>query len=169
MFAQWKIIIAILSTAALLGMGTNIALAQEHNHDAHAHHATQSAQPQLSLNNGSKWETDENLRLGMTRIRDALSAELSAIHSGKATTEQYQALARKTNDQIAFMVKNCKLEPKTDEMLHRVLTDIMAGADAMAGKDINEARKGAEKIAEALDNYGTYFNHPDWHGVKPTH
>ena len=167
MFAQWKINIAILSAAAMLGMGANAALAEEHNHDAHAHHAAEASQ--LTLNNGKKWETDENLRLGMTRIRDALSAELPAIHSGKATTEQYQALARKTNDQVAFMVKNCKLEPKTDEMLHRVLTDIMAGADAMSGKDINEARKGAEKIAAALNNYGTYFNHHDWHGVEPTH
>lgn len=167
MFAQWKIIFAILSAAALLGIGAKAALAEEHNHDAHAHHAAETAQ--LTLNDGKKWETDANLRLGMTRIRDALSAELPAIHSGKATMEQYQALARKTNDQVAFMVKKCKLEPKTDEMLHRVLTDIIAGADAMAGKDINEARKGAEKIAEALNNYGTYFNHPDWHGIKPAH
>ncbi|MBI5626024.1 MAG: hypothetical protein HY935_02300 [Nitrosomonadales bacterium] len=167
MFAPWKINIAILSASALLGMGANAALAEEHNHDAHAHHAVETAQ--LTLNNGKKWETDENLRLGMTRIRDALSAELPAIHSGKATAEQYQALARKTNDQIAFMVKKCKLEPKTDEMLHIVLTDIMAGADAMSGKDINEALKGAEKIAAALDNYGTYFAHPGWHGVNHTH
>jgi len=166
MFAQWKEIIAILSTVALLSMGTKTTLAGEHNHDAHAHHAAETAQ--LTLNNGKKWETDDNLRLGMTRIRDTLSAELPAIHSGKASTEQYQALARKTNDQIAFMVKKCKLEPKADTMLHLVLADIMAGADAMAGKDVNEARKGAEKIAVAMDNYGTYFAHPGWHGVKPT-
>ena len=167
MLTQSKKIIAILSAAALLSMGAEIALAQEHNHDAHAHHAAES--PKLSLNNGNKWETDENLRLGMTRIRDALAAELHAIHSGKATAEQYQALARKTNDQIVFMVKNCKLDQKTDTMLHLVLTDIMAGADAMAGKDINEARKGAEMIAGALDSYGTYFAHPGWHGVNAHH
>ena len=166
MFAPWKMIIATLSSAALLGIGS-IALAQEHDHDAHAHQAGETAQ--LTLNNGKKWQTDENLRLGMSRIRDALSAELPAIHSGKATMEQYQALARKTNDQIAFMVKKCKLDQKTDDMLHRVLLEIMAGADAMAGKDVNEARKGAEKIAQALDNYGTYFAHPGWRGVSAAH
>lgn len=163
MVIQNKKIIAILSAVALLSMGAKGALAEQHNH-AHAHHATES--PQLALNNGSKWETDGNLRQGMSRIRDALSAELHAIHTGKATTEQYQALARKTNDQIAFMVKNCKLDQKTDETLHVVLADIIAGADAMAGKDSVEARKGAEKIAEALGNYGTYFSHPGWRGVK---
>lgn len=167
MFTQSKKIITILSAAALLGMGAQVALAAEHNHDAHAHHAKET--PQLKLNNGNKWETDINLRQGMSSIRDALSAELHAIHSGKATAEQYKALAQKTNDQIAFMVKNCKLEQKTDEMLHLVLADIIAGADAMAGKDIIEARKGAEKIIGALENYGKYFAHAGWHGVNAKH
>lgn len=166
MFSQSKKVVVILSAAAFLYIGANVAIAQEHNH-AHAHHPKES--PQLTLNNGNKWEADDNLRQAMSHIRDALSVELHAIHSGKATTAQYQALARKTNDQITFMVKNCKLDQKTDEMLHLVLADIIAGADAMAGKDIGEARKGAEKIAGALNSYGTYFNHPDWHGIKPTH
>lgn len=168
MFTQWKKTIAILSIAALPGMGAEIALAQEHSH-SHAHHDHAGETARLTLNNGKKWETDANLRQGMDGIRDALSAELHAIHTGKATAEQYRALAQKTNDQIAFMVKSCKLEPKADAMLHLLLADIIAGADAMSGKDINEARKGAEKIAEALDNYGNYFVHPGWHGIKSTH
>jgi len=102
----------------------------------------------------------------MSRIRDALSAELLAIRSGKATAEHYRALAQKTNDQIAFMVKNCKLDQQADAMLHLVLADIIAGADAMMGQDSSEARKGAEKIAHALDNYGVYFDHSGWQGVS---
>lgn len=165
MFIQSKNIVAILSAVALLGWGARVAVAQEHSHahDHHAQHASES--PQLTLNNGKKWETDDNLRQAMSRIRDALSAEVHAIHSGKATAEQYKALAQKTNDQIAFMVKNCKLDQNADTMLHLVLAEIIAGTDAMLGKDINEARKGAEKVAVALDNYGTYFAHPGWHGV----
>lgn len=165
MFTQWKKTIAILSIAALPGMGANIAQAQEHSH-SHAHHDHAGETARLTLNNGSKWQTDANLRQGMDRIRDALSAELHAIHTGKATAEQYRVLAAKTNDQIAFMVKNCKLEPKVDEMLHLVLADIIAGADAMSGKDLVEARKGAEKIAEALESYGKHFAHPGWHGLS---
>ena len=163
MFKQSRKIIAILSTAMLLSLGAKIALAADHSH-SHEGHAQET--PQLTLNKGSKWETDASLRQGMSRIRDALSTELHAIHTGKATAEQYQALAQETNDQIAFMVNNCKLEQNTDEMLHLVLAEIIAGADAMAGKDIGEARKGAEKIANALDNYGSYFAHPGWHGVQ---
>lgn len=167
MFAKSKKTIAILSAAALLSIGANAVLAQEHSHSAHAHQAMET--PQLSLNNGNKWETDANLRQAMTIIRDALSAELHGIHTGKTTAEQYKALAQKTNDQIAFMVKNCKLDPKADEMLHRVLTEIIAGADAMSGKDTGEARKGAEKIAAALDNYGKYFVHPGWDVASHAH
>jgi hypothetical protein len=169
MFIQSKNIVAILSAAALLGLGARVALAQEHSHahDHHAQHASES--PQLTLNDGKKWETDDNLRQAMSRIRDALSAEVHAIHSGKATGEQYKALAQKTNDQITFMVKNCKLDQKADTMLHLVLAEIIAGTDAMLGKDVNEARKGAEKIAAALDNYGKYFAHPGWDGVKAAH
>ncbi|MDD5384693.1 MAG: hypothetical protein PHG89_07410 [Gallionella sp.] len=164
MFTQWKKMAATLSATALLSMSPGMVSAQDHSH---SHDAGELAQ--LTLNDGKKWATDDNLRQGMSRIRDALAAELPAIHSGKATAEQYRALAQKTNDQIAFMVKNCKLEQKADAMLHLVLADIIAGADAMMTPDGNKARKGAEKVAGALDSYGTYFAHPGWHGVKHAH
>lgn len=160
MFASWKKIAALLSVAALLNASATLAQAQDHQH-SHAHEKP----AQLTLNNGKKWISDDSLRQGMSLIRDALSAELPAIHSGKATAEQYRTLAQKTNDQIAFIVKNCKMEQKMDAVLHLVLADIIAGSDAMMAKDGNHARHGAEKIAKALDNYGAYFDHPGWHGA----
>lgn len=161
MFAQWKKVAATLSTAALLSVGAGTALAQDHGHSHEAGRDSGGA-AQLTLNNGKKWATDANLRQGMSRIRDALATELPAIHAGKATAKQYRALAQKTNDQIAFIVKNCKLDENADAMLHLLLADIIAGADAMVGQDNSEARKGAEKIAHALENYATYFDHPGW-------
>lgn len=157
MLAPCKKIAASLFAAALLNAGAGTALAEDHHH-AHDH----GKPAQLTLDDGKKWPTDGNLRLSMSLIRDALDAELPAIHSGKATTKQYRALAKKMNVQIAFMAKNCKLEPKADAMLHLVLADIMAGTDAMMAQDNSEARKGAEKIAQALDSYGAHFDHPGW-------
>jgi hypothetical protein len=165
MFTQWKKIAAILSTAALLSVCAGTALAQDPGHSHDAGQDT-SGPAQLTLNNGKKWATDANLRQGMSRIRDALAAELPAIHAGKATAKQYQALAQKANDQIAFMVKNCKLDEKADAMLHLLLADIIAGADAMVLQDSSKARKGAEQIAHALENYATYFDHPGWRSLK---
>lgn len=161
MFKQWKRIIAILSTVTLLVVGAGSALAQEHNH---SHQKQETSR--LSLNNGKKWTTDANLRQAMAGIRDALSHELHAIHSGKATAEQYRLLAAKTNDQITFIVKNCKLDQKTDAMFHLLLSEIIAGADAMAGQDMSKARNGAEKIAHALHDYASYFDHPGWRGLE---
>ncbi len=164
MFASWKKIATFLSVAALLNASATLVQAQEHQH-SHAHEKP----AQLTLDNGKKWGADSNLRQGMSLIRDALSAELTTIHSGKATAEQYRALAQKTNDQIAFIVKNCKMDKKMDAVLHLVLADIIAGSDAMMAKDGNDARRGAEKIAKALDNYGAYFDHPGWHGASGAH
>ncbi len=164
MFTQCKKVAVTLSIAVLLSVSAGTALSQDHSH---AHDNGKSAQ--LTLNDGKKWASDDNLCQSMTRIRDALTAQLPTIHSGKASAEQYRALAQKTNEQIAFMVENCKLDQKADVMLHLVLADIIAGADAMLAHDDSGARKGAEKIAHALDNYGAYFDHPNWHGVKLTH
>ena len=165
LIAQWRKSAAALSAAVLLGAVPVTCLAVEHSHHSHGH----EAHAQLALDNGKKWDTDDNLRHAMERIRDALAAELPAIHSGKATAQQYNALAQKTNDQIAFMVKNCKLKLKADAMLHLVLADLIAGADSMAAQEGKAARKGAEKIAETLEKYDAYFNHPGWHGAHHAH
>jgi len=164
MFTQWKKIAATLGTAALLSMATQQALAQ-HNHHAHE----EVVPEQLTLNNGKKWATDDSLRKGMTHIRDAVAAQLPSIHSDKATAKQYRTLAQKVNQQISFMVQNCKLDPEVDAKLHILLAEIIAGADAMQMKQISKARDGAVKIVIALDNYATYFDHPGWQGIMHGH
>ena len=149
---------------ACLGASAQTALAQDH----HSHHNKESAR--LTLNDGKKWATDDNLRQAMSSIRNALAAELPAIHSGKASAGQYHALAKKVKDQVDFMVQNCKLDKDTDAMLHLVIAELLAGADAMSDQKNNKTRRGgAEKIAHALESYGAYFEHPGWHGAKPAH
>lgn len=164
MVIRLKQMAASLASAALLSVGAQQAMAQHHDH---AHE--KAAQAQLTLNKGQKWVTDDNLRLGMSRIRDALTAQLPSIRAGKATTKQYRAVAQQTNEQIEFMVQKCKLEPAADAMLHLLLADIIAGAEAMQQKKGNDARKGAEKIAHTLEKYGAYFEHPGWQGIRHDH
>jgi len=164
MFKTRKQLLAAAALVACLSPGAQAALAQ----DNHSHHDKISAR--LTLNNGKKWTTDDNLRQAMSRIQGALTTELPAIHSGKASAAQYHALAKKVNEQVEFMVQNCKLDKDADAMLHLVLTEIIAGADAMADQKSNKAKRhGAEKISHALENYGAYFEHPGWHEVKQAH
>lgn len=159
----YRKITALLSVATLATLCTTAVLAQEHAHD-HSHEPSEPAQ--LTLNHGQKWATDDSLRLGMSRIRDALSARLHTIHSGEMTASQYRLLAQEIDGQIAFMIKNCKLDPQVDTMLHLVLADIMAGTENMASGDQDKSHQGVARIVHALENYAGHFEHPDWHGLK---
>jgi hypothetical protein len=134
----------------------------QHEHEAPAPSA------KLVLDNGKKWPTDAPLRQGMTQIRDSLQATLPAIHAGKLDNAGYQRLAGKVNADIGHIVQNCKLEPDADAMLHLVLADVISGAEIMEGKQAGTAREqGAIRIVAALNNYGAYFDHPNW--KAPTH
>ena len=130
--------------------------------DAHEHgHGAQEAK--LVLDHGKKWQTDEPLRQGMANIRGAVAKDVKAIHANKATPKQYQALAAKVNAEVAGIVQNCKLPPEADAQLHIVVAELMAGAEAMEGKEQGVSpRAGAERVAKALNAYGEHFDHADW-------
>ena len=143
--------------AMMIGAGSQTVLAHDHEH-SHG----ESSQQQLELKNGHKWATDESLRQAMGRIRAEMTASQASINDGRMSLQQYQGLAKKMNEQIAFMVQNCKLDKEADAMLHLVLADVIAGADALSGQDMEKAQQGAKKIVHALENYGIYFEHPGW-------
>jgi hypothetical protein len=119
----------------------------------------------LKLDEGKKWETDAPLRQGMLSIRDAMAADHAAIGAGKESAAQYQALAKRLDEQVAYVVGNCKLKPEADANLHLVLADIIAGAEMMKGKNASQRRDGASKVIQALQTYPDYFNHPGWRAV----
>lgn len=162
MFTAGKKVFAAAAMAACLCAGAQIAMAAEHSH---AHH--DAAPQKLTLNHGKKWVTDDKLQQGMAGIRAAMAADLPAIRGGEETAEQYGALANKVDDQIAFIVENCRLDKATDDMLHLALGDVIAGSQAMAEQKSAKARRhGAEKIVRALKGYGDHFEHPGWHNLK---
>ena len=110
----------------------------------------------LVLDHGKKWQTDAPLRQGMENIRAALAKEVRSI-------DEYEALAAKVAGEVAYMVQNCKLEPEADEQLHIVIAELMAGVEAMEGKAPGAARReGAERVAKALSEYASFFDHPGW-------
>lgn len=157
---NWTFLTTTIAAAAMAAALGGPALAQT---DAHDHGA--SAPHKLALNQGRKWATDEPLRAGMDRIRGLVEPRLGAAHAGKLTPAQYQELAGQVEKEVGGIVASCKLEPKADAMLHLVIADIGAGTDSMAGKDAKRRPAlGLVKVAQAVNQYGSHFDHP---GFKP--
>jgi hypothetical protein len=126
--------------------------------ESHAHGGT--AALKLRLDQGKKWPTDEALRRGMGEIRLAMAQSLTPIHSNAFTPAQYDALAKRIQAQIDYVVGSCKLPEQADQQLHLVLEQIIDGAadmKAATGRD-----RGAVKVVRALDQYGKYFDHAGW-------
>lgn len=153
--------VAVALVAAPVGPAS--AQTTAHSHDAAAPH-------KLSLNQGRKWATDAPLRAGMSRIRGLVDPQLGAAHAGKLTPAQYRALATQVEAEVGGIVANCKLEPEADAMLHLVIADIGAGTDTMAGKDA-KARPalGLVKVAQAVNQYGSHFDHPGFRPIRNVH
>lgn len=154
MFARLTALVAFAATAAVMATAP---LAAEHAHHGH------EAPAKLSLDHGKKWSTDEPLRQGMDGLRNAMARALPAVHAGQATPRQYRELAGAVRKQAAYIVANCRLAPEPDAMLHLVIAELLAGADAMEGKPQGASpNSGAVRVVQALDDYGKHFNHPGW-------
>lgn len=137
---------------------------------AAAEHAHGQDNHALELNAGQKWATDDPLRQGMTKIRDAVDAKLPAVHRGKMSKAQYDALGRQIDTQIAYIVQNCKLDPKADAVLHVILADLSEGNEILQGKQAKlERSDGVVKVVHALGQYGSYFDHPGWKASQVAH
>ena len=137
--------------------------------DAHNHGGSAETH-QLQLNAGKKWETDAPLRKAMTAVRGSVTQILPTAHAGKATPADYDAFASTVNQQVAYMVENCKLPPAADAQLHIIVADLMAGAEAAQGKHGEDKRaEGVVKVAQASNAYGKYFSHSGWKAIPLAH
>jgi len=161
----WTLLTTAVAATAMAAALSMPALAQTATHDHNA-----AAPHQLTLNQGRKWATDAPLRAGMERIRGLVEPKLGAAHAGQLTPAQYRELAVQVETEVGGIVANCKLEPKADAMLHLVIADLVAGTDTMAGKS-PELRPavGLVKVAQAVNQYGSHFDHPGFKPIRNVH
>ncbi|HMO49326.1 MAG TPA: hypothetical protein PKB14_25295 [Rubrivivax sp.] len=150
--------------AALLALGAPVqAQSAAHDHGSAAPH-------ELTLNQGRKWSTDAPLRKGMDNIRGLVAPKLQAAHAGTLQPAQYRELAGQVEQQVAFIVQNCKLAPDADAQLHLLIADIGSGVDAMNGKTAGtQAADGLLRVTQALNQYQTHFDHPGFLAVPVAH
>jgi hypothetical protein len=152
------------------GHGDAHAAAPAAEAQGHSHAHGPGDAPALTLDHGRKWASDEALRTSMARIGTAVDATLPAVHDGRMSTAQYDALGREIDAQVANIVQNCKLEPAADEVLHAILATMMEGNEALQGKNPKAKRSaGVVQVVEALEQYGDHFEHPGFAAPKTGH
>ena len=153
----------VLAAALVLPFSTLAASPAAHDHGA-------AAPQKVELNAGKKWQIDAPLRQGMAAMRKAVSHTLPLAHAGKAQAADYDAFGAEVSKQVAYIVENCKLDPKADAQLHIVIGEILGGVDAAQGKEGEKARAaGVVKVAQALNTYGSHFNHSGWKAIALPH
>ncbi len=114
-----------------------------------------------------KFTTDEPLRKGMSQIAALLNAAWPDIQASRLQTPAYQELARQVTRQTEEIVRNCKLDARTDQAFHGILTDVNQAVLLLQRDKAPIQRTGALALAQALRNYARYFDHPGWTGPQP--
>lgn len=128
---------------------------------AHTHAPAANAGATLQLDHGKKWAIDAPLAQAMANIRNDIAARLDDIHADRLPAAGYQALAKRVNGEVAYMVEHCRLSPEADAQLHLVVADLLEGASAMENADGHrQPRAGAVTVIGALDHYARYFDDP---------
>lgn len=156
-----------LAWAAALGLALSLSLVTMPSiAEEHEHHDMSGLD--LQLNAGQKWKTDASLRQAMGEIGQTLNTALDDIHNNQLNATGYEAIAEEVNQQVAYMIENCQLEPQADAQLHIVIARLVDSAQRMQNQsDLQEKRDGAVELVGALDNYATYFSDAEF--VKPVH
>ena len=143
---------AMVALGLMMGFAEAVSAAGPHGHGAPA--------LELTLDNGQKWQTDQVLRTGMSQIREVVDASLPPIHAGRYSAADLSTLADWVQEQVDFVVANCKLPEEADLQLHVALTQILDGFNTM--KEEGGQELGAAAIVQALNAYGDHFDHPEW-------
>jgi hypothetical protein len=150
----------LASSLSLAVMAIAPSHAAEEASEEHEHHHESHATSELSLNAGKKWQTDAPLRESMQSINDAVLNAVPAFEDKTLTKQDAEKLAKHIDEQVAFIVDNCKLEAEADAVLHLLIGELLSGASALAVDPLS--KKGLPDIVRALLAYPLYFDHPDW-------
>lgn len=162
MSALLRVAAAVAVWATVGGATQVLAAGAESHHDQHA--AQPGAVKPRALKPGEKWPTDEALRKGMDSVRSAVVAAQADAVANRLDAAGYSRLADALDQQLAAIVRTCKLTPEADAAFHSVvLRPLTHDAGTMRGSPKPEIKQVALMgITQTLRHYGEYFQHPGW-------
>ncbi len=123
----------------------------EESHEAHSAHGVGATAPP----DGTLWPTDEPLRAGMSRIEDAVGS-VHALNQ-PISREQAGELARTVEENVTYIVGNCKLPPAPDAALH-----VLIGRMVTAANQLKSGESAADAVVQldgVLQDYRASFDH----------
>jgi hypothetical protein len=112
-------------------------------------------------------ETDEAVRGAMTAIRDLVLRDHSLVTHRRMQPAGAGAFHGAIKAEVERMLAETKTVPEARAALGPIATEIIAGAEAVAGmkKDV-EPIAGIVAIDEALADYARRFDHPGWQPLR---
>lgn len=137
------------------------ALAQDH-----ANHGGQGALAAPAAT--GRFTPDATLSNEMAEIRSALAERLSAIQTGKLDDADYAALGAALEGRITTIVRECRLPPDADAVLHVTIARMLTAASTMkrGGSTPEQRRDAAVAAVRAYDDYGARFDDPRWKALQ---
>lgn len=142
-----------LSTVSLATPPSHQPTPATTTHDAHEAHVppldTTVAPPAV----GERWPTDEPLRTGMSRLQAAVEQS----STGPLSRERSLVLARTIEQNVTYIIENCKLPPKADAALHAVIARMLAASNQLKSDASPDA--AVAQVLSALHDYRGAFDH----------
>ena len=157
------IVVLIGVLVAILGCGRDqspqssdhVAQTPQDMHDDHAPHAEAPV-----LQPGQRWPTDEPLRQSMLKIRAATEQAAIAYENRRMTASGANELAAVVDENVKYMIANCKLAPEPDAALHALIGRMLTAAATLQKEPASES--GVPQLLAALREYQSTFDHAGW-------
>ncbi len=145
------------SVACLFGLAMPAGMAAATTSSATHQHTSSATVPAQAGRSGQRFATDAPLREGMARIRQSMQA-LGHYEHGHLGPERAVQLADSIEQDVRFLIANCKLEPAADAALHGIIARLLQGAAALKAdaKDL----PAIEPMRAALADYALTFDDP---------
>lgn len=139
------LIVLALSTACTSEYNDSIS-----DHATHEDHAAT-----ISLNNGAKWDADDNTNKNVADMQKIAADFRDANATGM---EGYKEFSNDLQSSLNTLIEECRMSGADHDALHKWLEPLLAANNFLSKTDDEEtAAETVQAINEMLDNYNTYF------------
>lgn len=119
------------------------------NHDKHENHQEQTSELNIELNEGEKWEVNQEMKTPIATMK----TELQSYIDSKSTDHQKLAIDLDSNTNL--LIKTCTMKGKSHEELHKWLVPHIALV-----KELTDAKneEQANQKVKAIQDLFVVFN-----------